>query len=39
MYVNLPSDDSVADVDLIRHMTQAGQESPDVSIWINHLII
>ena len=35
LYWNLPFDNGVGDPDVIRHMTEADQDNPDVALWIN----
>ena len=34
LYGNLPFDNGVEDPDVIRHMTEADQDNPDVALWI-----
>ena len=35
LYRNPLFDDGITDQDVLRHMTEAGQEDPNVSLWIN----
>ena len=35
LYGHQPFEDGITDQDVLRHITEAGQEDPNVSLWIN----